>query len=65
MRDETRGNQSGHLSTGNRPARPPEPIDSAVPMHHRLKLGQTDGMSNPQGAGQPSTENKLNGRKGW
>ena len=65
MKNESRGNQSGHLSVGGRPAAPKETIDSAVPMHHRLKLGQTDGVHNPQGAGQPPTDCKINGGKGW
>lgn len=67
MRDETRGNQSGHLSTGSHPAAPKEPVQGPVPMHHRLRLGQTDGVHNPQGAGNPSREPtpRAGNRKGW
>lgn len=37
-----------------------------VPMHHRLKLGQSV-VDDPQGDGRPSTEVKIanSGRKTW
>lgn len=36
----------------------------SVPMRHLNRLGSLN-QDNPQGAGKPSTESKLNGRKGW
>lgn len=58
---------SGHLkgSPGtstpkHKEDRPPGP----VPMRHLNRLGVLN-QDNPQGAGKPSTENKVNGRRGW
>jgi hypothetical protein len=57
-----------HIKTNHgRAASPKEPVHGPVPMHHRLKLGQTDGVTNPQGAGNPSTvpTATAGGRKTW
>lgn len=58
-------NQSGHVSTGSRPVSAESRPSGPVPMHHLAKLGKTDGMTNPQGVGQPSTKDMIgNGKKG-
>lgn len=51
---------SGTKAPKHAEARPPGP----VPMRHLNRLG-TLSQDNPQGAGKPSTENKVNGRTGW
>lgn len=45
-------------------AAPKEQIEGPVPMHHRLRLGQTDGQHNVFGADEPKTGN-ASGRPGY
>lgn len=44
-----------------------EDVSGAVPMHHRLKMGMGDGVSDPNGDGNPSTKPTLanQGGKSW
>ena len=46
---------------------PKEPISGPVPQHHRLRLGEGDGESNPNGVGNPSTKSTISngGKQGW
>ena len=63
-RTTTMSNDSHITGTASLPKhkedRPPGP----VPMRHMNKLGVLS-QDNPQGVGKPSTENELNGKKGW
>jgi hypothetical protein len=55
MADRTSDNPAGARKAASASKEPAGP----TPMHHRLRLGQTDGVTNPQGAGQPSRQIKI------
>lgn len=58
--------QDTHIVGGKTTKAPGEDIHGAVTQKHRLRLGDADGIHNPNGVGQPSTKSSIsNGNKGW
>lgn len=60
--------QDSHLDAkGSAKTPAKESISGPVTQKHRLKLGEADGMNNPNGVGQPSRESSIsnNGGKRW
>lgn len=59
MATTTKTNDS-HIQGTASLAKHGEAVTGPVPMRHRNRLGCTDLQSNPQGAGKPPTDSKVN-----
>jgi hypothetical protein len=61
----TSGVNTGQESAGNKVVHGGgDEVSGPVPMHHRLRLGQTDGATDPNGAGTPSRDNRQPNNEG-
>lgn len=66
MADRQDSHYPGGATGGKSGASAEKRVPGPVPMHHRLKLGEGDGSSNPFGDGEPSKVSTVqNGKKGW